>query len=151
MTKLEVLLCAVCSEPIFPMGCLQLMTKNRMDTKAGPILWNMGFFWVMTLDPKFLISLAKMLLELCCILRLFPHNPSFFSVCPCEGASLVAQTVKNLPAMQVTQGWSLGWEDPREKGIAIHSSLSCQENSIDRGAWRATVHGIATNWTWLSH
>ena len=44
-------------------------------------------------------------------------------------------------------GWSLGWEDPREKGIAIHSSISCQEHSIDRGAWRATVHGIAKNWT----
>ena len=37
--------------------------------------------------------------------------------------SLVAQVVKNLPAMQETQVRSLGWEDPLEKGIAIHSSI----------------------------
>ena len=35
----------------------------------------------------------------------------------------VAQTVKNLPAMQETRGQSLGWEDPLEKGMAIHSSI----------------------------
>ena len=38
-------------------------------------------------------------------------------------ASLVAQTVKNLPAMQETQVWPLGWEDPLEKGKATHSSI----------------------------
>ena len=32
-------------------------------------------------------------------------------------------TVKNLPAMQETQVHSLGWEDPLEKGMAIHSSI----------------------------
>ena len=37
-------------------------------------------------------------------------------------ASLVAQTVKNLPAMQDTQVQSLGWEDPLEKEMATHSS-----------------------------
>ena len=36
-------------------------------------------------------------------------------------ASLVAQLVKNLPAVQVT--WSLGWKDPLEKGKAAHSSI----------------------------
>jgi len=36
--------------------------------------------------------------------------------------SLVAQLVKNLPAMQETWVRSLGWEDPLEKGKAIHSS-----------------------------
>ena len=34
------------------------------------------------------------------------------------GASLVAQMVKNPPAMQETRGQSLGWEDPLEKGMA---------------------------------
>ena len=38
-------------------------------------------------------------------------------------ASLVAQIVKNLPAMQGTWLWSLGWEDPMEKGIATHSTI----------------------------
>ena len=35
----------------------------------------------------------------------------------------MAQKVKNLPAMQETQVWSLGWEDPLEKGMATHSSI----------------------------
>ena len=37
-------------------------------------------------------------------------------------ASLVAQLVRNLPAMWETWVWSLGWEDPLEKGKATHSS-----------------------------
>ena len=35
----------------------------------------------------------------------------------------MAQTVKNLPAMQTTRVRFLGWEDPLEKGMAIHSSI----------------------------
>ena len=42
---------------------------------------------------------------------------------PMFGASLVAQMVKNLSAMQETQVWSLGWEDPIEKGMTTHSSI----------------------------
>ena len=57
--------------------------------------------------------------------------------------------VKNLPAMQEIQVQSLDQEDPLEKGMATHSN-SCLENSMDRGAWRATVHGVAKNQTWLS-
>ena len=38
-------------------------------------------------------------------------------------ASLVAQMVKNLPAMQETQVQSLGWEDLLEKGLSTHSSI----------------------------
>ena len=38
-------------------------------------------------------------------------------------ASLVAQMVKNLPAMWETQVPSLGWEDPLEKGMATHSNI----------------------------
>ena len=53
-----------------------------------------------------------------------------------SGASLVAQMVKNLPAMQetmrVTWGPSLVSEDPLEKGTATHSSNSGLENSMDR-------------------
>ena len=39
------------------------------------------------------------------------------------GASLVAQTVKNLPAMPETQVQLLGWEEYLEKGMATHSSI----------------------------
>ena len=38
-------------------------------------------------------------------------------------ASLIAQLVKNLPAMQETWIQSLGWEDPLEKGMVTHSSI----------------------------
>ena len=40
-----------------------------------------------------------------------------------HGASLVAQLIKNLPAMQESWVRSLGWEDPLEKGKATHSSI----------------------------
>ena len=39
----------------------------------------------------------------------------------------MAQTVKNLPAMQETQVQSLGWEDPLEKAMATHSSILAWE------------------------
>ena len=42
---------------------------------------------------------------------------------PVAWASLVAQMVKNLPAMWETQVQSLDWEDPLEKGMAAHSSI----------------------------
>ena len=35
----------------------------------------------------------------------------------------MAQMVRNLPAMQESQVWSLGWEDPLEKGMATHCSI----------------------------
>ena len=38
-------------------------------------------------------------------------------------SSLVAQRVKNVPAIQETQVQSLGWEDPLKKEMAIHSSV----------------------------
>ena len=57
-----------------------------------------------------------------------------------------AQTVKKPPAMQETQVQSLGWEDPLEKAI----QYSCLENSMDRGAWKAAVLGVAKSRMWLS-
>ena len=61
------------------------------------------------------------------------------------GASLAAQTVKNLPAVWETWVRSLGQEDPLEKGMATHSSILAWRIPMDRGAWRATVHGVAKN------
>ena len=54
--------------------------------------------------------------------------------------------VKNLPAMQEAQVRFLSWVDPLEKGMATYSS-SCLENPIDRGAWRAIVHGVTESYT----
>ena len=56
---------------------------------------------------------------------------------------LVAQLVKNLPAMRETWFQSLGWEDPLQEGMATHSSILAWRIPMDRGAWRATVHGVA--------
>ena len=52
------------------------------------------------------------------------RSPGEGTGCPLQysQASLVAQLVKNLPAMQDTWVQSLGWEDPLEKGKATHSS-----------------------------
>ena len=38
---------------------------------------------------------------------------------------------------------SLHWEDPLEKEMATHSSILAWKNPMDRGAWQATVHGVA--------
>ena len=54
-------------------------------------------------------------------------------------ASLVAQMVKNLPAMQETRVWSLGWKDPLEKEMANPLQYSCLENSMDWGAWMQSM------------
>ena len=56
-------------------------------------------------------------------------------------ASLVAQMVKNLPAMQKTWVQSLGWEDPPEEDMATHSSILAWRIPMDSGAWWATVLG----------
>ena len=64
--------------------------------------------------------------------------------------SLVAQMVKNPPAMWETWTGSLSWEDPVEEDMATHSSILAWRIPVDRGAWRATVHGVAKSQTRLS-
>ena len=49
-------------------------------------------------------------------------------------ASLVAQLIKNLPAIQETWVRSLGWEDTLEKGMATHPSILAWRLPKDRGA-----------------
>ena len=44
---------------------------------------------------------------------------------------------------------SLGQEDSLEEGMATYSSISCLENPMDRGAWRAVVHMVAKSQTQL--
>ena len=63
------------------------------------------------------------------------------------GEVLVAQTVKHLSTMRETRVRSLGWEDPLEKEMAIHSKtiawkIPCTEEP--------TVHGVAKSQTRLS-
>ena len=59
-------------------------------------------------------------------------------------ASLVAQMVKNLPAVQETWVLSLNWKDTQEKGKAAHTIIL---------AWRIPwiiAHGVTKSWTGLS-
>ena len=51
--------------------------------------------------------------------------------------------VKNTPAMQETWVWSLGWEDPPGGGNSNPLQCSYLGNLMDRGAWQATVWGVA--------
>ena len=72
---------------------------------------------------------------------------------PLQGswASLMAQMVNNLPAMQETWVRSLGWEYPLEEGMATHSSILAWMIPMDRGAWQATVHGVTKSQIKLSN
>ena len=66
------------------------------------------------------------------------------------GSSVVAQLVKNPPAMWETWVRSLGWEVPLEEGMATHSSILAWRMPTDRGAWWVAIHGVAKSQTWLS-
>ena len=46
--------------------------------------------------------------------------------------------------------WSLDWENPLGKKNGNQLEYSRWEDPMDRGAWKATVHGVAQNWTRLS-
>ena len=63
---------------------------------------------------------------------------------------LVAQIVKNLPAMQETWVRSLGQEDLLEKGMATHSSILAWRIPCREEPEAATTHGVAKIWTQLS-
>ena len=55
-----------------------------------------------------------------------------------DGASLVAQTVKNPPAIWESWIQSLGWQDPMEESMTTHSRILAWRIPIDRGAWWAS-------------
>ena len=63
---------------------------------------------------------------------------------------MVAQLIKNLPAMWETWVQSLGWEDPLDEGLATHSSILAWRIPMDRGTW-AAVHGVTKTWPLLSN
>ena len=64
--------------------------------------------------------------------------------------SLVAQSVKNLPAVQETWVQFLGWEDPLEKEMATHSSVLAWKNSHGRRSLEGYSPWVAKSWVGLS-
>ena len=96
-------------------------------------------FGVQYLLVDFFVSKLKIYLELLNIgFFPFPFNVFYYSF----GASLVAQLVKDLPAMRETWVRSLGRKDPLEKVTGYPLQYSGQKNSMD-----CIVHGIANSWT----
>ena len=65
-------------------------------------------------------------------------------------ASLMAQLIKNPPAMQETWVWSMGWEDPLEKGKATHSSILAWRIPRD-GKESDTTKQLSLHFTSHSH
>ena len=54
-----------------------------------------------------------------------------------------AQLVKHLPSIRETWVQFLGWKVPLDKEMATHSRILAWRIPMDRGAWRATAHGVA--------
>ena len=48
-------------------------------------------------------------------------------------------------------GILVGWEDPLGEGMATHSSILAWRIPMERGSWRAIVHGVSKSWTRLSN
>ena len=67
--------------------------------------------------------------------NMLPHN------------SLVSQMVKNLFSMWMTEVRSLGQGRSLGEGNGNTLQYSCLENFMDRGAWKAMIHGVAKSWT----
>ena len=59
--------------------------------------------------------------------------------------------VKNLSAVQEIWVQSLGWEGPLEEGVATHSSILAWRIPMDRGAWQATIPGVAKSQAQVSY
>ena len=68
------------------------------------------------------------------------------------GSSLVTQMVLNLPAMQETWVWSLGWEDPLGKGMATHSSIVWRITwTVEPGRTQSVgSQRVGHNWTTIT-
>ena len=87
----------------------------------------------------------------------FPNEPP--SLCRAEsqrnrmmGITSSQLGGKGFPSGSVRETWvqSLGWEDTLEEEMVTHSSILAWEIPLDRGAWWATVHGVAKSQIWLS-
>ena len=55
--------------------------------------------------------------------------------------------VNNLSAMSENWVRSLGQEDPLQEGMTTYCRILVWRILMDRGAWRATAHGVAKHWT----
>ena len=108
-------LCKVCSHFEVQIFCILLFCL--LDLPETELCWNLLCCWVFLLQP---IVLDTFTLH---IVRIYYHVQKLAYNIFLEGASLVAQLVKNPPEMWETWVWSLDWDDPLEEGMATHSSI----------------------------
>ena len=73
----------------------------------------------------------------------------YIYICVCVYIDIVAQVVKLPLAMQETGLDPWIGKIPLEKGMEAHSSFLAWSIPLDRGAWQATVHGVAKSQTLL--
>ena len=117
----------------------KIVTKELIFTSSGPSFMNLlpesTVFWYF-LSVSALYSPPK---RPCSAVFLITLHLSRFA-----NTSLVAQSVKNLPAVQETRVQSLSWEDPLEDGMATHSSILAwripwtEEFTVHRATWSQT-------------
>ena len=80
---------------------------------------------------------------------LYAKGKTFLEHIHAGGASLVAQTVKYLLAVQEVWVQFLSWEEPLEKGMVTYAIILAWEipwTEESGGLWRATVYGVTKNW-----
>ena len=96
---------------------------------------------------NYLIYFSELYSDLYIINDIYHYSGDLYTFLAC----LVAEMVKNLPVMQETWVQSLDQKVPLEKEVATHSSILTWRIPMDRGAWRATVHGVTKSRTQLSN
>ena len=109
--------------------CWHPSLTSNFEDETLIFIWRL-FFVVLWYNRKLLLPFRHSL-----------YGKLFRNMVTC-GASLVAQTVKNLPAMQETQVQSLGWEDPLEKEMAAHSSTLGGKSCGQRGLVGCRPRGL---------
>ena len=101
--------------------CVCVLVAQSCPTLCNPMDCSLpGSFVHGILQARILEWVAISFAHICVCICIHTHTYTH------TGASLVAQMVKNPPAMPVTWVWSLGWEDPLEEGMAAHSSIFAQ-------------------------
>ena len=120
--------------------------------------------WIAACQVSMSFTISRSLLKLMSIESVMISNhlvlsaPFSFCLHSFPAFSLVAQLVKNLPAMQETQVQSPGWEDPLEKEMAPHSSTLAQGVPSQRVGHNCTTNfhfsqyqSFPVSWLFASH
>ena len=142
-------------------SCLQYNMRSKYtfvipwdNSNSSLHLWNLGEAqtWNSTQPTR---NSFPLILQIKLHARKYAYNVCYkaqtLRMSQYKWALLVAQTLKNPPVIQETWVQSLGWEEPLEKETATHSSILTWRIPTNKGAWRATVHGVTKSQTWLSN